>query len=108
MLGRDSSLAGLRIGEEGTLVAAHENLSQVFSILFGRLIKSRLLRRARKELAFQFSAIIYSPGLSNNLRAALQDPVENTICNSFEMLSGWTERIQPLPPPNLHQAAFDR
>ena len=75
-----------------TIVAADENLSQFFSILFGRLIKSRLLRRARNELAFPFNAIIYSPGLGHDLQVSLQGRVENTICNSFEALSGWMEK----------------
>src|SRR6185295_15058755 len=81
-------------GGGSTIIAADENLSQFFSILFGRLIKSRLLRRTRNELAFQFSAMIYSPGLGNQLQGELTDRIENPICNSFEMLSTWMEQNQ--------------
>jgi len=74
-------------GGGGAVVTADETLSQFFSILFGRLIKSKLLRRGRNELAFAFNAVIYSPGLTEPLKNSLQSRVENTISNSFQGLS---------------------
>lgn len=69
------------------LVLADEGLTQFFSILFGRLIKSRLLRRGRNELAFPFNAILYSPGLSDTLVSSAKSRIENTLCNAFEGLA---------------------
>jgi len=43
--------------ESSLLLSADEALSQFFSILFGRLLKSRLLRRSRDELAFSLIPI---------------------------------------------------
>ena len=85
--------------ENGALLLnADAALSQFFSILFGRLIKSRLLRRIRNELAFPFHAALYSPGLRENMVQGLQNQIENTLCNSFESLAKVLadNRVQPI------------
>jgi superfamily I DNA and RNA helicase len=100
----DAELA--RKGGTSALVAADETLSQFFSILFGRLIKSRLLRRGRNELAFPFNALVYTPGLGEGLKTSLESKVENTICDSFDGLINWlaTTEINALENDVLSEA----
>jgi len=75
----------------GSLLAADESLSQFFSILYGRLIKSRLLRRSRTDLAFPFNGLLYSPGLGSQIEESVDDQLENEICTSLEAFQNWLE-----------------
>ena len=81
----------IRTTGTGLLLAADESLTQFFSILYGRLIKSRLLRRSKTTLAFPFSALLYSPGLSREPEEAVATQLENDVCSSFEALDSWLQ-----------------
>ncbi len=73
--------------DRSTLQRADEELSQFFSILFGRLLKSRLLRKARNEFVLPFNALIYAPGLSDSSNAS--GDLDNDLCTSVNTFVDW-------------------
>lgn len=72
-----------------TLESHDESLSQFYSILFGRLIKSRLLRKTKTELLFPFKSLLYAPGVNDSQQSSLTNRLENDLCNSFQNFTSW-------------------
>lgn len=89
--------------DTGVLFAADDGLSQFFSILFGRLLKSRLLRRGRNELAIPLNGIIHSPGLGRDIFESVDEKVENFITTSLDSLENFLEKVRVHP---LEQDVF--
>ncbi|MEN5220728.1 ATP-binding domain-containing protein [Stenotrophomonas sp. TWI602] len=63
---RALNAAEISLGNKGTLLEIEDEISQFASILIGRLLKSRQLRRGVSTLKFSITPIIYAPGLLLN------------------------------------------
>jgi len=58
-------------GNFGSLEEIEEGISQFCSILIGRLLKSRVLRKGVAQLAFNVQPVIYAPGVHLDARQTL-------------------------------------
>ena len=76
------------IHDRKPLTRADADLSQFFSILFGRLIKSRLLRKSRSELAIPFHSVIYAPSVAG-LSLDAREVLENEFVGSLDSFTRW-------------------
>ncbi|MBH1833381.1 DEAD/DEAH box helicase [Stenotrophomonas maltophilia] len=71
-------------GNNGALADIEDEISQFCSILIGRLLKSRQLRRAVSSLKFDVTPVIYAPGWQ--VPATVSSQVELPLITSRERL----------------------
>ncbi|MGV7165407.1 DEAD/DEAH box helicase [Xanthomonas citri] len=83
-------------GNQGALIDVEEEISQFCSILIGRLLKSRQLRRGVASLKFEVTPIIYAPGLSATID--LQEESGLPVITSMASLGSFFDEISN---PNL-------
>lgn len=71
------------------LARVDDELSQLHSIVYGRLLKSRLLRASRQELLFKPLAAIYLPNVGKQVdsSAALESDIAQSLTAVDELLS---------------------
>ncbi|MCC4594043.1 ATP-binding domain-containing protein [Xanthomonas campestris pv. phormiicola] len=91
-------------GNQGALVDVEEEISQFCSILIGRLLKSRQLRRGVASLKFEVTPIIYAPGLSATID--LQEESGLPVITSMASLRSFFDEIgnPNLSPDDLAEA----
>lgn len=74
-------------GNLGSISKVEEEISQFCSILIGRLLKSKQLRKGVAALKFDVTPIIYAPGLSSAV--AVPDEIGSLVFTSREGLTSY-------------------
>ncbi len=84
-----------------SLLAVDESLNQFCSILIGRLLKSKMLRRSRSQLSFNVTPIIFC---DSDLADKIFDSSDSEIISSMDSLK---ELIQDLEESALDSETYD-
>lgn len=69
-----------------TLLALDDELSQLHSIIYGKLLKSRILRASRQRLAFEPLTFIYLPEINNKREELQKSDIESELLFSLSVL----------------------
>ena len=93
-------------GNQGNIGDVEEEISQFCSILIGRLLKSRQLRKGVASLKFEVSPLIYAPGLSAamELPGDLTFPVLTSVASLLEFINELEARGVALDAEDLAEA----
>lgn len=66
--------------DDGSFTKSDKETSQIDAILYGKFLRSNILRRSKRALTFSISAIIYSPEADTDLSAThLENPTATTF-----------------------------
>ncbi|OPA87542.1 hypothetical protein BFW88_18785 [Pseudomonas fluorescens] len=84
-----------------TLLAVDDSLNQFCSLLIGRLLKSKVLRKSRSQLSLKVTPIIFC---DSNLADRIFDSSDSEIVSSMDSLK---ELIQDLEEELLDSEAYD-